>query len=799
MTVGILTEKPSASKKFAAALGGMKGSFEGTDYVIVAARGHLYEFADPHAMVADPDRAEKYRMWDLQNLPWDPAELDWHLVAGEGTGTLLKEIKRTLSSCDEIVIATDVDPTGEGGMIAGNIIRELDLESKSLSRMYFTDEAAPSLQKAFRSRMQIASLNAFDEFQKAQYRAKFDLLSMQFTRIATTMARESGRDLVLRNGRLKSAMIQLVGDQFKAWNDYVKKPFFQNRFKDENGVVYSSAEEPRFDAADQVPSQYSTSPVIKDSAAMKSTAPPKLLDLSGLSVQLQGKKIKAKDVLAIYQNMYEAQVVSYPRTEDKTITPAQFDELTPKVDQIAAVVGVDPQVLTHRSPRKTHVKPQGAHGANRPGPNVPSSLDEVESKFGKTGRWIYEILARNYLAMLAEDYTYEQQKGHLEKYPAFLGQTNVPKDPGWKKVFDPEASQDSDADDETTAGLGTSADPFVYEGANKRPEHPSMKWLMSQLEKRDVGTGATRTSTYSEVTNDSAMYPLMVESGRKLTLAEPGELSWRLLPNTWIGDLSLTEKVYANMRAIADGQARAEQLLSEVAQWVRADIETMRRNAETMRSDLGLSKTASSPRATGVWQKHPDGPKQVAFKRIFSGHEFSDEEIARLLAGEEISFDAVSKAGQAYTAVGSLGRGTFKGKPYVGFQLKVDDKPTSWCQHKFTDAEVVDLLAGKKLHIEDFVSPKKGTTFAADVTWDAKAKKIVPEFSSGGGGGGSSNEPPKGWCGHTFTADERKRLAAGEKIKGTGFVNKAGRTFDAALEWKEDGGRKKIVPSFSRR
>ena len=52
---------------------------------------------------------------------------------GEGTGTLLKEIKRTLSSCDEIVIATDVDPTGEGGMIAGNIIRELDLESKSLS------------------------------------------------------------------------------------------------------------------------------------------------------------------------------------------------------------------------------------------------------------------------------------------------------------------------------------------------------------------------------------------------------------------------------------------------------------------------------------------------------------------------------------------------------------------------------------------------------------------------------------------------------------------------------------------
>ncbi|MFH7596063.1 hypothetical protein WDV06_13300 [Streptomyces racemochromogenes] len=31
------------------------------------------------------------------------------------------------------------------------------------------------------------------------------------------------------------------------------------------------------------------------------------------------------------------------------------------------------------------MKPQGAHGPNRPGPKVPSSLDEVERKYGKAG------------------------------------------------------------------------------------------------------------------------------------------------------------------------------------------------------------------------------------------------------------------------------------------------------------------------------------------------------------------------------------------------------------------------------
>lgn len=793
MTVGILTEKPSAARKFATALGGTSGSYNGTDYKIVAARGHLYEFADPHAMVVDASLESKYQLWDLQNLPWDPHELDWHLVASKDTKALITQLGRDLKGCDEIVVATDVDPTGEGGMIAANIINELGLESKQLSRMYFTDEEPASLCKAFSSRMPIASLAAFDEYQKARYRAQFDLLSMQFTRVATTMARESGRDLVLRNGRLKSAMIKLVGDQFKAWDDYVRKPFFQNRFKDENGVTYFSPDEPRFDTADQVPSSYSTSPVVKDSATMKSTSPPKLLDLAALSTQLQSRGVRAKDVLATYQRMYEDQVVSYPRTDDKTITPGQFDELSPKVDAIAAVVGVDTSLLTHRQARGTHVKSQGAHGANRPGPKVPSSLDDVESRYGKTGRHIYEVLGCNYLAMLAGDYAYEQQKGHLEKHPAFMGTTNVPKDQGWRLVFDPDAGEQAEDDaDASTAGLGTSADPFVYEGANKRPEHPSMKWLMKQLEKRDVGTGATRTSTYSEVTNDKAKYPLMIEKGRKLTLAESGELSWRLLPETHIGDLSLTEQVYANMRAIAEAKARPEQLLSQVATWVREDITTMQRNADAMRAELGLTKTPVGGRATGVWQKPPEGSKQVSFKRIFSGHEFSDEEIEKLLAGEEITFDAISKAGKPYQAAGSLGRGTFKGRTFVGFQLKVPDKPTVWCSHRFTDDEVAALLAGQKLKIDDFVSAKTGKTFSAEVTWNVDQHKIIPDF-------GSADEPPKGWCGHTFTDAERKKLTAGQKIKGTGFVSaKTGKTFDAMLEWKEEKGKKKIVPSFGK-
>lgn len=789
MTAIIVAEKPSAARNMASALGGKKGNHKGTDYEVANLRGHLYEFVQPSLMV-DASLADQYQKWDLANLPWSPDDLSWKRETRQNISDVIKSLRSALSRGDEIVCATDLDPSGEGDLLFWEAIDELGFHSKKFSRMEFTDESPASIQKAFEQRRSITSMQDEGDYRKAMYRSQFDFLSLQWSRIATNMGRESGSNMVLRNGRLKSAMVSLVGDQLKAYNDYVKKPFFQNRFHDENDVVYTNPDEPRFDKQDDVPNQYSTSPVVVDGSTMKSTAPPKLLDLASLSSMLVSKGVKAKLTLSTYQSMYEAQVVSYPRTEDKTITPDQFSELAPLVDKIASVVGVDTKHLTHRQPRKTHVKPQGAHGANRPGPKVPSSLDEVENKFGKAGRLIYEKLAKNYLAMIAEDYEYEQQKGHVEKYPDFKGIANVPKKAGWKAVFDPNAGDDSaDADEnESAAGLGTTADPFVFEGANKRPEHPSMKWLMKQLEKRDVGTGATRTSTYSEVTNDKAKYPLLVEKGKKLTLAEAGEMNWRLLPGTHIGDLALTEKVYADMAAIAEGTTTAEECLRVVADWVREDIETMKKNAVTMRSELGLKEQVVAARAEGVWQTAPGGPTKVAFKKVWAGHEFSDDEIATLLAGEKITFEATSKAGQPFAATGGLAVGEFKGRKFVGFQLDVPDGPTQWCGHEFTTGEKAKLIDGEKVVRDDWVS-KLGNTFACAVAWDDKAKKIVPDF-------GSDDEPPRSWCGVTFTDAQREELAAGKTIRGKGFRSKAGNTFDADLTWKKEGRKKKLVPSF---
>lgn len=809
--IGILAEKPSAARNMAKALGAkesggaFKGNYNGEDYLIVAARGHLYGYAKDPAKHVDKALASQYGSWNLDNLPWNEDDFKWKYEKKPDSDATLKNIKAHLSTCTEVCIATDDDPTGEGELLAWEILDNQNIAARKWSRMYFVDESPKELQKAFKNRKTIKSMMDDMDYVKALYRTRWDYLSMQFTRIATKYG--DGHS-VLRQGRLKSAMVLIVGDALKALNAYKKIPYYQNRFRDENGVVYSNPDEPSFSKKEDVPNKYHDSDVIVDSKQMKSTAPPKLLDLASLSARLSSRGMKADNVLKTYQKMYEAQVVSYPRTEDKVITPEQFDELLPLVDKIAGVVGVDTKYLTHRSPRATHVKTGGAHGANRPGPNVPSSLASLD-KFdvGKKGtaQAIYEILASNYLAMLAEDYEYEAQKGHLKNYPDFKGTASVPKKLGWKQVFNDDADIDPD---DNAKGLGTLAKPFVHEGFPPKPPVPTMKWLMKQLEKRDVGTGATRTSTYADVTNEKTDYPLLKDTKGKITMTQYGDMSYLLLPNTNIGSLDMTERLMSEMRDIANGKMNPKDGLHKIQQMVKEDLKTMLENSKTMHEQLDV---ASAEKYEGIWNG-----KETSFKREWSGHRFTDDECAKLLKGEDIEFEAISKkTGKTFTVKGHLEEQIYKKKKFVGFKGEIvkgandmaDDVERvegtwngkqvrfkrEWSGHRFTDDEAQRLLAGEVIEFD--------ATSKAGKPYKAKGKLAEQEYNGNKFVGFQvdfgSNKVPDEWCQHKFTDDEKALLESGMSVECDDFVSKKGSTFTAKVRYgKNDKGFMGIIPEF---
>lgn len=734
--LGILCEKPSAARNFAKALGGMSGTYNGEQYVIAALRGHIVEFAKPESNVPK-ELSGKYHSWNLDLLPWEQKDFLWKYVKKKDVASIISNLKKAFKGVDEICIATDDDPgSHEGELLAWEAINVAAVSAKKYSRMYFADEAPNSIQKAFKTRVTIPSQAKDNEYLTGLYRSKWDYLSMQFTRIATVCA---GGTVTLRQGRLKSAMVTLVGDQIKKCNAYKKVPSYSARFKDENGVIYTDEAQKQYAKKEDVPiHDFHDSSVTKDKTERKTTRPPKLIDLATLSGRLAPKGISAKKTLSMYQAMYQDQVLSYPRTEDTYITSEQFDELLPLAPKIAKVVGVDAKHLTHKAKRKTHVKEGCAHGANRPGPKVPKSLADLDNKYGKGAGLIYEILAKSYLAMLCEDYEYDKESGHVTDFPTFKGSANIPAVLGWKAVYDDDSGDD---ENENAKGLGKMAKPYVHEGFPPKPQWPTMKWLMKQLEKGatidgsdkgkrvPVGTGATRSSSYAEISSSRNPTSLFHDSRGKITFTDAGEMSYRLLPDTHIGNLSVTAKLWDQLHMMEKGNFDPEVGFAEMAQYVIDDIATMKKNAVTMRQELGIKEPDKTPKekATGEF-----GGKEISFNRSWGGHRFTDAEVQTLLSGGEVDvMDAVSQKGSPMAARGKLERQQFRGRWFWGFKptqwLNAQEPPNMWAKHKFTDAEKKTLQAGGKVHVKDGKS-SKGRKLDCEVRW-SEDEGIVPSFS----------------------------------------------------------------------
>lgn len=839
MTYLLLAEKPSAAKNFAKALGGMEGTFNGKAYKIQALFGHMMAFVEPHMMVGERE-VERFKAWSPEHMPWDISQMNWkkepersrNMRTGKITSKAgaINDVKKAAKGVSAIVIATDKDPTGEGQLIGWEVIQAIGWTGP-VKRLYFIDESEKELQKGFKNIVDLPTYDKDGEYVKADTRSRWDLLSMQLVRLATHAARSKGyvpQGTTVRQGRLKSVMTKLVADQLALVKAYKKKPYYEVRFKDENGNIYSrkfdeSSDNWRYSDkkdAEVNKKNFNMSAVIEDGRTRKETAPGKLLDLGGLAAILGTKGYKSKEVLATYQKMYEAKIVSYPRTEDKVISTEQFNEMLPLIDRIASVVSADIALLTHRKPRKTHVKDGGAHGANRPGSVVPSSLDAL-SKYGPSAKAIYELLAKNFLAMFGENYVYDSIKGHVKLYPSFTTTVSVPISQGFKAIFDAdkETADDDDFSEKTSIGLGTQAGPIVHEGVNKKPPHPSHKWLEKQLSKYNVGTGATRVSTLSEVTNGKSA--LMTDKKGKLDLTKIGEVSAVLLDGAQIGSPVVSEKLFLAMDDAGAFKVKPDAVLNTATKLILHDKEVFYRNAEKLKTTLGAPDPANGtgeakPKATGVFV--PTGQK-ITFNKLWNGYLFTDAEIEKLLAGNTISFtvekkNTKTKQVRKIPVEGSLEEREFKGRKFWGFQRKSADDytlenapfPKTWSGYTFTKEDEAKLRKGEKINIQAINKAKK--TYDVDVTFEIKEFKgnkswgIQPHFEERKPASSYTRENAPFtpvFAKYKLTESEVEDVRAGGKVMVTGISQKGKEfTCNVSLEIKEYKGTKSwgLVPHF---
>lgn len=714
----ILTEKNSAFKKYEEALGGRSGKYEGKSYQLVHARGHLLELEEPAKQVS-PALKEQYQSWDPENMPWNVSDLRWRKATIDSSAKqLLNTIGSLSKGAKAIVIATDNDPSGEGELLAWEIINAIGWQGQ-VFRIYPVDESAPEIKKAMAKPKDVTNQHEDGDYLKAYVRQRWDYLSMQLARLSTSYARAAGYRSVplLSQGRLKSPILAFVNDREEAIANYVKKLFFEVKFKDNNDHVYARKvekddDQPAFRHADKADAEAELAAQFSEPGTVEVTkqeekrqAPNGLLDLAKLDAVLSKQGFSSKLIQSTYQTLYEADYVSYPRTEDRVMTTEQFNQLVDNREAIAQLVGVDPDKLTHLEARAKLVWDQNvAHGANRPGSKVPSDLNELTqvvkgAQAGKCAIEIYRLLAMSALSILGEDYVYVAVEARIKEHPEFTTKFQQPKELNFKEIYvDGDLPKDQ-------LDAGTTAMAEVMEGANPKPSKPTKAWLFKKLAsvgKYGLGTGATQQSTVAQLTDPRSRMYYLKDTRGTLSLTPNGKMTALMGKGTMIADPEVTKDLFADMDAVGRFEKNPNEVLKTSEAVITHDMPILEANVAKLSQ---VAKVEAQPREKrGITFQGRTGKLSLDY----GDHHFTDEEVDQLLAGESITINV-----NGHPMTGKLAWKTYKGYDFPGFQTeqadwqrqitfkgKTYDVNKKWGTHNFTDAEWTKLEAGKEITFE---------------------------------------------------------------------------------------------------
>lgn len=802
----IINEKPTAAAAFAKALGGQSGTFNGNEYAVTNLYGHVVNngVPDETALAEYKERVGKFA--NLDGIPWSYTWFDFNKKEpnkklGDTAIRVLRDINGYLKNGYIPVIASDIDESGEGDLIVREVLIYLNYHGKTY-REYHIDETKKEIIKA------LSNMKVVDEkdpvFRMAFARSNMDYLTQQLTRVSTMTIQGKGYKLPspVPMGRLKSVMLNILGNQLIAIKNYKPSSVFESRYK-LGKLMLIGKDVPQFKTkeewnADGLPFE---STVKETKQVRGETIPPKAITLSKLAGLMSKKGMKAKPFLATYQKMYEAGYMSYPRTEDDFVSPEQFNEMLPIVDSILDILSLPKAVFTHRQPRPTHVKTGGSHGAIRPGLTLPKNIQELDDKFGSHASDIYQIASERFLMMFLENTEWIRHEYETTETPKpFKGSIKIITKQG---VVDPDEKQDDVGT--TLPDLSNKAQLYPHEVKSHKPHATDTDWLMTELGKVNVGTGATRVKTMSDMAGNKPTYP--IKEGKTLDLSTMGWVGYHAAQGTKIGSVEGTQYITKLVKEVKNGKDMSE-AYQEFTDVINHDVDVLK----SQNFDLaGLNVPTAAPRvnAEGAWNG-----QNVKFNKVFMNHEFTDDEVNTLLNNGEVIITVKDKAGKDVKVKGKLAEQEYKGNKFIGYKGEFMREgyvtgnwngrdvtiKGSYMDHKFTSDELTTLFAGGSVNVE---------THKDDKTYNLTGKLEVQEYNGRQFIGYKGVFPlregyVKGvWKGrtvtfkgsfmdHVFTDDEKKKLLGGEKIHVT--THKGDKTYelDGKLAEQEYKGRKFI-------
>ena len=510
----IVCEKPKSSEKIAMALSSSakkkkynkKVAYweieeDGKKITILSAVGHLYSLT--------PQNPKEKVFF---NLNWAPLyELDKNKKYVKDYVYALKKFSK---NADKFIHACDYDI--EGTLIGYNALKYAcgDNSTDNVARMKFSTLTKKDILKAYDNMIDL-DIHQVDSG-IARHVLDF-FFGVNISRaLMQSVKKAKSRFLKLSAGRVQTPSLAILVDREKQIKKFVPEPYWMIKALLEGETIADHKKGKIFDkkVAEEIFEKCKEEDALVHNVKVTETIrkPPVPFNLGGLQSEAYGVfGFSPKKTQIIAQNLYTEGYASYPRTSSQKLPESlEFKKIFRELSKNATFKEHITKLPKSLKPNEGK-KEDAAHPAIHPTGILPEKLDKDELK-------IYELIVYRFISVFSENSKMESMKTELKiANEDFTFRRKRVSYMGWLEHYPFRKIEDDEFPKIKKGDILKVNEILSEEKETKPPARYNEASLIKELEKRELGTKATRADIIAK------LYDRKYISGKKIEVNQLGE------------------------------------------------------------------------------------------------------------------------------------------------------------------------------------------------------------------------------------------------------------------------------------
>ncbi|MFN1889185.1 type IA DNA topoisomerase [Clostridioides difficile] len=588
----VLAEKPSVAKTIASFLGAktrQDGYFEGNDYIITYAVGHLVSLYD----MKDYDKDKYSGSWKMNNFPFVPEDKFKFKIDSSKTKQF-NTVKKLLNRKDVEYVINATDNDREGELIAF-LIFLLAKNKKPVKRILVNEWTPEDITRGIKN---LKDEDEMRNLQAAGYTRLITdwLIGINFTSVATL---KYGNGKLLNIGRVILPTVKLVYDRDMEILNFVPKTYYEieGHFKAEAGEYkgkYVKGKESKFDTledANKIIASITseTGKILDKKVTMSKEYAPKLFSLTSLQGYITSKysNFTSDKVLNVCQSLYEGNgkggYITYPRTDSIFLEESLASKASQTLDKLKVGLEYENKIKFSKTKRVFDSSKVDSHSAIIPTYIIPKSLSKDE-------QLVYDAIKDRFVANFMPPAEYENTEIKTEvDNCTFLTKGKVLKSKGYLEVYNKEEKNDLlplvNKDDvvnvleikpltkQTTPPKPYTEDTLLKAMKNCGKNVPEEDTTV--LSGYSIGTSATRADVLKKI----SQVGYVKKKGKSYSITDLGKNLVEIFPVKDLFDVDYTGKLEKSLSDIQKGKYTRKEYLTNIISFIYQNVNIIKQDA----------------------------------------------------------------------------------------------------------------------------------------------------------------------------------------------------------------------------